>query len=100
MGLSAHPLAAFDKTSRLRLRIFALKVVTIISVSTALAVHDGYSIIGIVMVCCAWNSIFSGLAALLQRHRYDAPSLTAWDEMAAFLGVTTLLHLLRAITAS
>jgi hypothetical protein len=27
--------------------------------------------------------------------RYDAPSLTAWDEMAAFLGITTLLHLLQ-----
>ena len=54
--MSAHPLAAIDKTSRLRLRIFALKVVTIIPVSIALAVHRGYPIIGIVVVCCAWNS--------------------------------------------
>jgi hypothetical protein len=96
-GLSANLLAAIDKASRLRLRIFALKVVTIIPVSIALAVHRGYPIIGIVVVCCAWNSLFSGLAALFQRHRYDAPSLTAWDEMAAFLGITTLLHLLQPL---
>jgi hypothetical protein len=99
VALSAHSLAAIDKASRMRLRIFVLKLVTIIPVSIALAVHRGYPIIGIVIVCCAWNSIFSGLAALFQRHRYDAPSLTAWDEMAAFLGITTLLHLLQPFMA-
>jgi hypothetical protein len=37
--------------------------------------------------------------ALFQRHRYDALSLTAWDGMAPFLGMTTLLHLLQPFMA-
>jgi len=88
-----------DQRSGLRLRTFAFKVLVIIPVSVALAVNRNYPLIGTVVLFCLWNSIFSGLAALFQRHRCNAASLTAWDETAAFLGLATLMHLVQAIIA-
>jgi hypothetical protein len=88
-----------DQVSGLRLRIFAFKVLIIIPVSVALAANRQYPMLGTVAFFCTWNSIFSALAALLQRHRHNAASLTAWDETAAFLGLATLTHLLQAILA-
>jgi hypothetical protein len=43
------------------------------------------------------RSAFAGILARLQRHKIIAASLTAWDEMAAFLGLAVLTHLVEAV---
>jgi hypothetical protein len=97
-GGRLHPFR-LDQASGLRLRIFAFKVLVIIPISIAFAVNRKYPLFGTAALFCAWNSIFSGVAALFRRDRCNAASLTAWDETAAFLGLATLMHLLQIIIA-
>jgi len=93
MGIS-FPL---DRASRLRLRIFAFKLLLVVPVSVALASQRNYPLLGTVSFFCFWHSVFAGMAALLQRHKLNAAFLTAWDEMAAFLGLAVLMRLIDAV---
>jgi hypothetical protein len=88
---------ALDQTSRLRLRIFALKLLILVLFSAALASQHDYPPPETMPFFCFWQSAFAGMAALLQRHKLIAASLTAWDEMPAFLGLAVLLHLVGAV---
>lgn len=81
---------ALDQTSRLRLRIFRFKLLILVLCAVALASRPNYPLLGTMSFFCFWQSAFAGMAALLQRHNLNAAVLTAWDEMAAFLGLAVL----------
>ena len=83
-------LATLDQTSRMRVRIFSLKLLTAIFVSAVFATQRNYLLFGTISFFLFWNSVFAGFAALFQSHRYNAAFLTAWDEMAAFLALALL----------
>jgi len=91
-------LLALDQTSRLRLQIFTFKLLILVLFSVALASQHDYPLLGTMSFLCFWQSAFAGLAALLQRHKLSAAFLTAWDEMAAFLALTVLMHLVDAVS--
>jgi hypothetical protein len=86
-----------DRTSRLRLRIFAFKLLIAVPVSVAIASHHNYPLLGTISFFCFWQSVFAGMAALLQRHKHNAAFLTAWDEMAAFLELAVLMRMVGAV---
>ena len=92
-------LSEIDPGSGLRLRFFALKVLVLIPISVAFAVSRNYPVAETAGFFCAWNAIFAGLAALFQGQRYNALSLTAWDEMAAFVAIACLMRAVQAIAA-
>jgi hypothetical protein len=75
----------------------AFKLLILVLFSIALASHRDYPLPGTVSFFCFWQSAFAGMAALLQRHKLIAASLTAWDEMAAFSGLAVLTHLVKAV---
>jgi hypothetical protein len=79
--------AKFDQASRLRLRAFAFKLAMLVPVSFVFAAQHHYSLFGSLAYFCFWFGLFSGLFACVQRHKFNAAILTAWDEMAAFLGI-------------
>ena len=87
-----------DAVSRLRLRSFVFKLMIMIPVSIALAVHRHFPLFVTVSFFCFWQGVFAGTVALFQRHRHNAEFLTAWDEMAAFFGLGALIRLIDAIT--
>ena len=86
-----------DRASRLRLQIFAFKLLLVVPVSVALASLRNYPLLGTVSFFCFWHSVLVGMAALLQRHKLNAAFLTAWDETAAFLGLAVLMRLVDAV---
>lgn len=88
--------AVFDAASRLRLQSFAFKLLLVIPVSIAFAAQRNYPILGALAYFCFWYSLFSGLAAAAQRHKINADFLTAWDELAAFLGLAVAARFLDA----
>jgi hypothetical protein len=88
---------ALDQTSRLRLRIFAFKLLILVLCAVTLASQPNYRLLGTMSFFCFWQCAFAGMAALLQRHNLNAASLTAWDELAAFLGLAVLAHLVEAV---
>ena len=88
-----------DAESRLRLQIFSFKLLALIPLSAALAIHRGFPLLATIGFFCFWNSIFAGLAAMLRWQRFGAPFLTAWDETAAFLAIALLTRLLDASAA-
>jgi hypothetical protein len=88
---------ALDHTSRLRLRVFTFKLLILVLFAVALASQPNYPLLGTMSFFCFWQSAFAGMAALFQRHNLNAASLTAWDEMAAFLGLSVLMHLVEAV---
>jgi hypothetical protein len=92
MGLSF----SLDRASRLRLRIYAFKLLLVVPVSLALVSQRNYPLLQTVSFFCFWHSVFAGMAALLQRHKINSAFLTAWDEMAAFLGLAVLMRLVDA----
>jgi hypothetical protein len=88
-----------DPGSRLRIRIFAFKLLIIIPVSVALATHLGHPLLETLSFFCFWHSFFAGAAAWFRGQKYGAGMLTAWDEMAAFLAVGIALRVVGAIMA-
>ena len=86
-----------DQTSRLRLRIFTFKLLILVLCAVALASQPIYPLLGTMSFFCFWQSAFAGIAVLLQRHNLNGASLTAWDEMAAFLGLAVLMHVVEAV---
>jgi hypothetical protein len=91
------PIMAFDAASRLRLQSFAFKLLLVIPVSIAFAAERNYPILGALAYFCSWYSLFCGLAAIAQRQNVNAGFLTAWDELAAFLGVAVAARFLGAV---
>jgi hypothetical protein len=89
-------LALLDQTSRLRLRMFAVKLAATglfaVIFSTALSLPLSRAL----AFLQGWQSLFAAIAALLQRHRLDARQLTAWDECAVFFGSTELSRFVSA----
>ena len=92
-------LATLDPASRLRVRIFSLKLLTAIPISVVLATHQNYPVLAAMSFIFFWNSVFAGFAALFQGHRYNAAFLTAWDEMAAFLALAVLTRTIGSVIA-
>jgi hypothetical protein len=86
-----------DRQSRLRLRIFAVKLLMVIPFSLMIAGQQGLPLLQVFAFFCFWHAIFSGLAGLFLRQSYRASGLTAWDEMAAFFAITLLARLLGAL---
>jgi hypothetical protein len=84
---------SLDQASLLRLRIFGFKLAIIVPVSVALALHHNYPLLATISFLCFWHSVFAGIAASVQSHRQNAAFLTAWDEMAAFLGLAVLMRI-------
>ena len=87
-----HSLIMLDPATRLRIRIFSIKLLTVIPLSVAFATHRNYPLLGTMSFFCSWNGAFAGFAALFQHHKYNAAFLTAWDEMAAFLALAVLMR--------
>jgi len=62
-----------------------------------LGVAAQLSAAGTMSFFCFWQSAFAGIVVLLQRHNLNGASLTAWHEMAAFLGLAVLMHVVEAV---
>src|SRR5215831_17867154 len=88
---------SLDQASLLRLRIFGFKLAIIVPVSVALALHHNYPLLATISFLCFWHSVFAGITAAAQSHRQDAAFLTAWDEMAAFLGLALLMRIIDSV---
>jgi len=88
-----------DPGSRLRIQVFAFKLLIIVPVSMALATQRGFPLLGTLSFFCFWHSFFAGAAAWFRDQRHGAAMLTAWDEMAAFLAIGVLMRVLDAIMA-
>ena len=84
---------SLDQASLLRLRIFGFKLAIIVPVSVALALNHNYPLLATISFLCFWHGVFAGIAASVQSHRKNAAFLTAWDEMAAFLGLAVLMRI-------
>jgi len=85
--------------SRLRLQSFALKLLLVILFSVAFAAQRHDPLLGAFAYFCFWCALFSALAALAQRHKLSATSLSAWDEMAAFLGIALIARFTASLVA-
>jgi hypothetical protein len=97
-GLLARSPLAPGAASWWRIRIFILKLSIVIPVAIAFGASRGYPPLRAIAFFCGWQSVFAGGAALFQRHRLDADFVSAWDEMAAFLGVAELARLVAEFT--
>jgi hypothetical protein len=86
-----------DQASRLRLRIFAFKLLIPIPVLVAVTSQRNLPLLEAFSSLCFWNGVFAGSAAAFQHHKLNAAFLTAWDEMAAFLGLAVLMRLADAV---
>jgi hypothetical protein len=82
-----------------RIRIFIIKLSIVIMVAVVFGASRGYPPLGAIAFFCGWQSVFAAAAALFQRHRLDADFVSAWDEMAAFLGVAELARLIAAFAS-
>jgi hypothetical protein len=78
---------AFDAESRLRLRGFAFKLFLIMPVSVVFAVQHRGPLLGAFAYFCFWYGLFSGFFAIIRQEKVNPAVLTAWDEMAAFVGL-------------
>jgi hypothetical protein len=96
-GLLARSPLAPGAASWWRIRIFILKLSIVILVSVVFGASRGYPPLRAIAFFCGWQSVFAGVAAVVQRHRLDADFVSAWDEMAAFLGVAELVRLIGEI---
>jgi hypothetical protein len=88
-----------DRASRLRLRAFVFKLLLMIPISVAFAAQGHTRVLAAICYFCFWYGAFSGVAAMAQRHRISAIFLTAWDEMAAFLGIAVIARLLDSLVS-
>jgi hypothetical protein len=86
-------LLALDPESRLRVRVFAFKLLALIPLSVMIAGARPVPVLQVFAFFCAWHAVFSGVAGLLLRQSYRARGLTSWDEMAAFFGLALLARL-------
>jgi hypothetical protein len=91
-----HGLAA---ESRLRLRVFAFKLLFIIPVSLVLAKGRGFPLLITVAFFCLWHGAFAALAALVRRQSPVAAYLTAWDEAMVFLALGLAIRFAGAVLA-
>jgi len=98
-SLFARSPLAPDAASWWRIRIFIVKLSIVILVAIAFGGSRGYPPLRAVAFFCGWQSVFAGAAALFQHHRLDAGFVSAWDEMAAFLGVAELARLIAAFAS-
>jgi hypothetical protein len=88
-----------DPGSRLRIQVFAFKLLIIVPVSLALATQRGFPLLATLSFFCFWHGFFAGAAAWFRDQRQGAAMLTAWDEMAAFLAIGILMRVLDAMMA-
>jgi hypothetical protein len=91
-------LQRLDQESCLRIRIFAFKLLVVVTVALALAAPRGYPVFAMVWVFCLWQGFFAALAAVFRHHKLGALSLTAWDESAAFIAIALLARFANAVT--
>lgn len=91
-------LQRLDPESGLRLRIFTFKLLVVVTVALALAVPRGYPVLGMVWVFCLWQGVFAALAGAFGRQKFAALSLTAWDELAAFIALALMARFASAAT--
>jgi hypothetical protein len=89
---------AFDDASRRRVRIFAVKLLIVVLFAGAFAAARGNPPLKTLAFFCGWQCLLSALTAWSQRQRCNADYLTAWDEMAAFLGVASLMRMVSVIS--
>jgi hypothetical protein len=94
---TAEATAKTRKLSERRLHAFAFKVLLLIPISVAFAASRNVPAFNAAAFFCGWYSSFAGLAAAVQRHRLNAAYLTAWDEMAAFMGLAAIARLIGSI---
>ena len=88
---------SLDAASRLRLQLFAFKLLIAVAVSAAFASHRSYPLLATMAFFFFWNGVFAATPALFQHQKLNAPFLTAWDEMAAFFGLAALMSISNAI---
>jgi hypothetical protein len=98
-GLLARSPLAPGAASWWRIRVFVLKLSVVILIAVVFGASRGYPPLSAIAFFCGWQSVFAGGAALFQHHRLDADFLSAWDEMAAFLGVAELVRLIAAFAS-
>lgn len=93
-------LARFDDTSQGVLRQFFRKVTLFAVFATMASLPQVYQLamIGrLLQVQCLVAGGFSIFLATLLRQKFDAPTLTYWDEALAFAGIGMLSHLVTGL---
>jgi hypothetical protein len=90
--------AAFDAESRLRLRVFAFKLFLIIPISIVFAARHHGPVLGALAYFFFWYGLFSGFFAIIRQEKVNPAALTAWDEMAAFIGLAFAARFAAALT--
>jgi hypothetical protein len=95
----ARALQGLAPESRLRLRVFAFKLLFIIPVSMVLARGRGFPLLITLSFFCLWHSAFAALAAMVRRQSPVAADLTAWDEAMAFFALALAIRFVGAVLA-
>jgi hypothetical protein len=90
---------SLDPISRLRLQLFAFKLLIVVPFSAVFASHRSYPLLATMSFFFFWNGVFAAVPALFQHQKVNAAFLTAWDEMAAFFGLAALMSTLNAMIA-
>jgi len=93
----ARALNTLTAESRLRLRIFAFKLLFVIPMSAALAKGRGFPLLSVLSFVCAWHSAFAALGALVRHQNPVAAHLTAWDEAMAFFALALATRFAAAV---
>jgi hypothetical protein len=88
---------SLDPISRLRLQLFAFKLLIVVPFSAVFASHRSYPLLATMSFFFFWNGVFAAVPALFQAQKVNAAFLTAWDEMAAFFGLAALMSIFNAI---
>jgi hypothetical protein len=99
MQIKTGVLFSLDPVSRLRIRLFAFKLLIAVPVSAVFASHRSYPLLATMSFFIFWNGVFAAVPALFQHQKVNAAFLTAWDEMAAFFGLAALMGTLNAMIA-
>jgi hypothetical protein len=86
----ATSLQRLDSESRLRIRIFILKLLVLGWAAAIMAGLRGYPALVLCSIFCLWQGIFAVLAGVFRRDKLGAFYLTAWDESAAFIAIALL----------
>jgi hypothetical protein len=89
--------SSLDSASRLRLQLFAFKLLIMVPVSAVFASHRSYPLLATMSLFFFWNGVFAAVPALFQHQKVKAAFLTAWDEMAAFFGLAALMGTFNAM---